>query len=53
LKVHLCTNLDVEPSHICHMNPKAHMISLCHCAKLSEDNPTKTVKLTPTSSGLP
>jgi hypothetical protein len=27
------------------------MISLCLCAKLSEDNPTKTVKLTPRSSG--
>jgi hypothetical protein len=40
LKVHLCTILDVEPSHICHMIPKDHMISLYICAKSSEDNVT-------------
>jgi hypothetical protein len=32
------------------INASASMISLCLCAKPSEDGPTKTVKLTPTSS---
>jgi hypothetical protein len=39
LKVHLCTVLDVEPSHICHKNPKVPVISLCHVQSRSREQP--------------